>query len=61
MVDQAIEGLMQLAPEGAAELGQARNLIKQGLAKQLASQGAAPAATPTATGASFQGGGIGNS
>lgn len=60
MVDQAIEALMQMAPAGSAELGQARNLIKQGLAKELASQGQAPASSPTATGASFQGGGIGN-
>lgn len=59
VVEQALVQLAKMAPTGAPEINQARELIKQGLAKELAAAGQAPATSPTATGAQWQGGGFG--
>lgn len=64
-VDRALLALASIAGDGAAEIGQARQLIQAGLAKYAAAQGGSGAAgggsvSPTAVGNSFPGGGFGS-
>lgn len=57
-IDMALKALSQVVGPGAAEIGQARQLIKTGIAKYLAQAGTAGSAPPTATGETFPGGGF---
>jgi hypothetical protein len=66
-VDRALLALAGVAKDGAAEIGQARQLIQAGIAKYMAAQGqmsggsGSNAPSPTAIGNTFPGGGFGSS
>lgn len=61
-VDRALLALAGVATDGSKEIGQARQLLQAGIAKYMAAQGAAGtgAASATATGERFPGGGFGS-
>ena len=57
-LDRALMAFSQIGPEGSNEFGQARNLLKAGLAKVISANAGgqgqgAPATSPTAAGAQF--------
>lgn len=59
-IDKVLHGLSQVAKEGAAEFGQARELLKAGLSKFIAATGGNTSASPVEVGTQFPGGGFGS-